>query len=314
MNKRIALYWHDDCLLHEPGSHHPENPGRLRAVTDSLHASGMKDRLDWLQAPLGRDEQIVLAHEAGLLAAVKETAPESGLAAMDADTVMSPGSLNAAFRAVGAACAGIDELMSGTTTDVFCLTRPPGHHATPDHAMGFCIFNHMAIAALYAQKKFGLARVAIVDFDVHHGNGTQDIMKGLSGQLYASSHQSPHYPGTGSVRENIEHNIYNLPLEAGTTHDEYLALFESRIMPVLEDFQPELLLVSAGFDAHRLDPLGGLEFTEATYFRLGQRLAGLAEKFGNGRLLSTLEGGYNLGVLGQSVEAFLAGTLEPAQA
>jgi acetoin utilization deacetylase AcuC-like enzyme len=314
MNRNITLYYHEDCLGHEPGTHHPENPGRLRAVTDRLESSPMKNRLDWLAAPEGRDEQIMLAHASDLLQEVKETAPESGVAALDADTVMSPGSLDAASRAVGAACAGIDELMSGSTSNVFCLTRPPGHHATPDRSMGFCIFNHMAIAALYAQKQYGLQRVAVVDFDVHHGNGTQDILQGKAGQLYISSHQSPHYPGTGSVRENIEHNIFNLPLQAGTTHEEYLALFENRIIPVLQDFQPELLLVSAGFDAHQLDPLGGLNFTEATYFRLGQRLAGIAGIFGNGRILSTLEGGYNLSVLGQSVEAFLAGTLEPAQA
>ena len=309
MSKKIHLYHHDDCLLHEPGAYHPENPGRLRAVTSKLHDSMLGLNLEWIEAEAGNNEQVLLAHDTAMLHEVIATAPDEGHASLDGDTIMSPHSLEAAMKAVGAACGGVDALMTDRIANVFCLTRPPGHHATPDHAMGFCIFNHMAVAALYAQQRFGLERIAIVDFDVHHGNGTQDIMRGRSGQLYISSHQSPHYPGTGSVKENLGHNIFNLPLPAGTGHDEYTSLFNVRIMPELEEFKPQLLLVSAGFDAHRLDPLGGLEFTEATYFWLGQTLASVAKKHGGGKLLSVLEGGYNLDVLGQSVAAYLEGTL-----
>ena len=312
MSEQINLYFHDDCLQHDPGAYHPENPGRLAVVIEALRNSAISGAINWLEAPLGLEEQVLLAHDADLVETVKATAPDSGRAALDPDTVMSSGSLNAALRAVGAVCKGVDDLLAGSGKQVFCLTRPPGHHATPQHSMGFCIFNQLAIGAMYARSNFNLARVAIIDFDVHHGNGTQDILQGQPGLLYVSSHQSPHYPGTGSTAENIPGNIFNLPLRAGTGHAEYLQRFEAEILPVVEEFSPQLLLVSAGFDAHQADPLGGLYFTEATYQWLGQQLQDLANRHSEGRLLSVLEGGYNLEVLGDSVTAYLRGIVASA--
>ena len=308
----IEFFTHDDCLQHDPGKGHPENPQRLTGILNALGASEVNQSITLAEAPLGNDEQILLAHKTHHLDKVRATAPESGEAALDADTRMSPGSLNAALRAVGAACQGVDNLMAKSTDNVFCATRPPGHHATPDHAMGFCLFNHIAIAALYAQETYALDRVAIVDFDVHHGNGTQDIMTGRSGMFYISTHQSPLYPGTGFAAENLNHNIFNVPLQGGTGHDTYLAIFQEEVSSALDAFQPQLLLVSAGFDAHAQDPLAGLAFTDETYHWLGSTLKAVADKHCDGKLLSVLEGGYNLEVLPGSLMAYLAGTLQPA--
>jgi len=305
----IHLYHHNDCLAHDPGQTHPENPGRLSVTMAALRAAPCHAQLEYLAAPPGTDDQILLAHTATHLHYVKHTAPQEGRHPLDADTVMSPGSLNAALRAVGAACAGVDALIEGATHHAFSLTRPPGHHATPSRAMGFCIFNQVAIAALYAMHKHGLQRVAIVDFDVHHGNGTQDILQGRTGMLYVSTHQSPLYPGTGTPEENRPGNIHNVPLHAGTGDRDYQEIFNAEVLPELNGFKPQLLLVSAGFDAHRLDPLAGIALTEATYAWLGQQLRKVADGHAQGRLLSVLEGGYNLDVLGQSVAAYLQGTL-----
>jgi acetoin utilization deacetylase AcuC-like enzyme len=194
---------------------------------------------------------------------------------------------------------------------VFCLTRPPGHHATPDRSMGFCLFNQVGIAALHAQRQHGVQRVAVVDFDVHHGNGTQDIFEGRENLLYISTHQSPHYPGTGSRQENLARNIHNVPLRSGTDHESYLRVFEDEVLPQLNAFRPDILLVSAGFDAHVADPLGGLALTETTYHWLGKKLKEVADRHCEGRLLSVLEGGYNLDVLGDSIAAYCHGTLNP---
>ncbi len=305
----IQFYTHDDCLDHNPGAGHPENPQRLSRILNGLAESSVNQSLTLAEAPLGVDDQVLLAHDAAHLDNVKATAPAEGEAALDADTRMSPGSLNAALRAVGAACEGVDLLMSGKTNDVFCATRPPGHHATPHHAMGFCLFNQVAIAAIHANQQFGLDRVIIMDFDVHHGNGTQDIVKGREGIFFISSHQSPLYPGTGNESENIEHNIMNIPLHGGIGHDMYLATFEEKVIPAIEEYQPQLLLVSAGFDAHAQDPLAGLAFTDETYQWLGAILKGLANTHCNGNMLSVLEGGYNLDVLPGSVFAYLEGVL-----
>jgi acetoin utilization deacetylase AcuC-like enzyme len=305
----IHLYHHNDCLAHDPGPTHPENPGRLSVTMAALRAAPCHAHLEYLAAPLGTDEQILLAHTAAHMQHVTRAVPQQGRHPLDADTMMSPGSMNAALRAVGAACAGVDALVAGATSHAFCLTRPPGHHATASRAMGFCIFNQVAIAALYAMQKHGLQRAAIVDFDVHHGNGTQDILQGRTGMLYVSTHQSPLYPGTGTLEENRPGNIHNVPLHAGTGDAEYREIFSAEVVPVLGGFKPQLLLVSAGFDAHRLDPLAGIALTEASYAWLGQQLRTLANEHAQGRLLSVLEGGYNLDVLGQSVVAYLQGTL-----
>jgi acetoin utilization deacetylase AcuC-like enzyme len=303
----IHLYQHTDCDKHNPGAMHPENAGRLHAITTALQNSHVKQQLSFADAPLGTPEQILLVHTDSHLARVQATAPLEGARALDADTVMSPGTLNAALRAVGAACQGVDDLMTGKTNRVFCLTRPPGHHATPDTAMGFCIFNQIAIAAEYALAQYKLERVAIVDFDVHHGNGTQDAFTGKSGFLYLSTHQSPLYPGTGTRAENIPGNICNIPLAAGTQDARYQEIFTAVALPELRAFKPQLLLVSAGFDAHQQDPLAGLALTENTYRWLGVSLCAFAREFCDNKILSVLEGGYNHGVLGTSVVAYLEG-------
>ncbi|MGV3590335.1 MAG: histone deacetylase family protein [Gammaproteobacteria bacterium] len=301
------IYHHDDCLAHDPGPYHAENPGRLNVIMTALRGTRFSQPLDFRAAPLGSDSQILLAHTDAHLRLVKSTAPAEGHAALDPDTVMSPGSLNAALRAVGAACAGVDDLMRNGTRHVFCATRPPGHHATPNRAMGFCLFNQVAIAALHAMQQHHLQRIAIVDFDVHHGNGTQDILIGKEGMLYVSTHQSPLYPGSGQLDENIDGNILNVPLSGGTDDRTYQQIFADEVLPALDAFKPQLLFVSAGFDAHRADPLAGIALTEATYAWLGKQLRTVADKHAVGRLLSVLEGGYNLDVLGASVAAYIAG-------
>lgn len=306
----IEFITHDDCLQHSPGAGHPENPQRLARILNALGPSEVNQALQFVDAPLGTEAQILLAHDQFHLDRIKETAPEEGEAALDADTRMSPGSLNAALRAVGAACQGVDDLMAGATETVFCATRPPGHHATPGHAMGFCLFNHVAIAALHAQSQYNLERVAIVDFDVHHGNGTQDIMTGRDGIFYISTHQSPLYPGTGFTSENLNNNILNIPLQGGTGHTTYMDIFNEEVLPALNAWRPQLLLVSAGFDAHAQDPLAGLAFTDETYQWLGKTLKSVANEHCGGKLLSVLEGGYNLDVLPGSVMAYLKGNLE----
>lgn len=301
------LYHHNDCLSHDPGQYHAESPGRLSVIMADLRNAKFAKPLEYFAAPLGTDEQILLAHTDAHLKLIKAKAPTEGRVPLDPDTLMSPGSLMAALRAVGAACQGVDDLMAGKTRHVFCATRPPGHHATPNRAMGFCIFNQVAIAACFAMQQHHLQRVAIVDFDVHHGNGTQDILLGKEGMLYISTHQSPLYPGTGQVEENRAGNILNVPLLGGTGDTTYQNIFADEIMPVLDAFKPQLLFVSAGFDAHKADPLAGIALTEKTYQWLGQQLRAVANVHAGGKLLSVLEGGYNLDVLGTSVSAYLNG-------
>ncbi len=302
-----TIYHHNDCLTHDPGAHHAENPGRLSVIMATLRSATFAEPLQYAAAPLGTDEQILLAHTEAHLRLIKTNAPTEGRRPLDPDTVMSAGSLNAALRAVGGSCLAVDDLMQNKTRHAFCAMRPPGHHATPNRAMGFCIFNHIAIAALYAMKHHQLQRVAIVDFDVHHGNGTQDILNGKPGLLYISTHQSPLYPGTGSEAENRTGNIHNVPLLGGTGDNTYQQIFADDVLPELEAFKPQLLLVSAGFDAHKADPLAGIALTEKTYEWLGRQLRAVADVHCGGKLLSVLEGGYNLDVLGPSVAAYLTG-------
>lgn len=298
INKTL-IYSHLDCLQHDPGYGHPENPKRLETILDNI--------AHYEPAPLGNEQQVLLAHTSEMLEHIKAIAPNEGLAQIDADTLMSAGSMQAALRATGAACKAIDLLIAGNIQHVFCATRPPGHHATSNQSMGFCLFNHIAIAALYAQQEYDLARIAIVDFDVHHGNGTQDIVKDKKGLFYISTHQSPFYPGTGSEAENIPGNILNIPLASGTGHSAYQLIFSEQVIPALRDFKPQLLLVSAGFDAHHKDPLASFDFSELTYQWLGQRLAAIAEEYCQSRMLSVLEGGYNLEALSTSIQAYLNG-------
>lgn len=301
----LRIYSHPDCLQHDTGPGHPECSARLQGILDKLAA--LQAFASHFDAPLGSNAQTLLAHTPEYLQALEAAVPASGRTALDADTLMSPLSLQAARYGVGAACQGVDDLLSDRCRTVFCATRPPGHHATMASAMGFCLLNHVAIAALHARNSHGLERVAIVDFDVHHGNGSQDILAGKPGVLYISTHQSPLYPGSGSEAENIADNILNIPLAAGTDGEHYRAVFKTEVLPALAHFAPQLLLISAGFDAHRQDPLAGLALEESDYQWLGQQLQSVADKHCRGRLLAALEGGYNLEVLGDSVLAFLNG-------
>jgi len=303
-----TIYLHDHCLDHYPGPQHPESPGRYAAILQAVRgAAPSLPGLVLAEAPLGTREQVLLAHDEEHWRHIEAASPLSGRHSLDPDTHLSPGSREAALRGVGAACAAVDLLRECSHHHVFCLTRPPGHHATPERSMGFCVFNQIAIAALYAQRHCGVRRIAIVDFDVHHGNGTQDIVLGRPDLLYLSTHQFPHYPGTGGRHENRAGNIHNIPLPAGTDDSTFRTLFKAEALPQLEAFAPDLLLVSAGFDAHTQDPLASLRFTDATYGWLGEQLAAVALRHCQGRLLSTLEGGYNLDVLGRSVVAYVAG-------
>lgn len=305
----LAIYHHDDCLQHNPGPGHVESPDRLRAVHNAMISSHLADELSFVDAPLGQDTHILLAHTEDHLAYISNMSLDTGFAAIDGDTIMSTGSMQAARRATGATCQATEDVLAGKCDSAFCATRPPGHHATRGRAMGFCLFNHIAIAALHARRNLGLSRVALVDFDVHHGNGSQDILLGQDGILFISTHQSPLYPGSGDVDENVPGNILNVPFAAGTDGDSYRPVFEQQVLSALDAFRPELILVSAGFDAHRHDPLASMALQEEDYQWLGNKLKGVARQHCEGRIVATLEGGYNLEVLGASVVAFLDGLL-----
>ncbi len=303
----IAIYSHPDCLKHDTGSMHPENAGRLSAILKALKNCNYKDQLEFIDAPLGTDDNILLAHTQDYLNEIKNSAPVSGSIYLDGgDTVMSAGSLDAAYRAVGASCAVVDLIFSSDYTSAFCAVRPPGHHAERNRAMGFCLFNNIAIAALYALKHKNLQHVAIVDFDVHHGNGTQNIVWQDKRILYISTHQSPFYPGTGKEDEHGSvGNIVNVELLAGTNGKAYREAFSQKVLPKLESFKPELLLVSAGFDGHKDDPLAEMNLTEEDYHWIGMQLSNFAQNFCNGNIISLLEGGYNHEALAASVVAYL---------
>jgi acetoin utilization deacetylase AcuC-like enzyme len=295
-------YTHPSFLQHDTGLGHPECPDRLEAIERALSRpefSALARRL----APMGTPEQIRLVHPEQHIERVFKAIPALGFGHLDADTVVSPDSGSAALHAVGAACAAVDAVFAREAGNAFCAVRPPGHHAEPNAAMGFCLFNNAAIAAEHARKHHGIERVAIVDFDVHHGNGTQAAFEKNPDVLYASTHQAPWYPGTGRLAETGVGNIFNAPLPAGSGSREFRAAMADRILPAVDRFGPELVLVSAGFDAHRDDPLADLNLDEEDYGWITGELAGLAAKHAEGRLVSVLEGGYNLAALGNSVAA-----------
>ena len=296
------LVTHPDCIAHDPGHGHPEAPARLSAVLAALKEPEFAG-LVRLKAPLGYDADIARIHGPAFAPSVMARVPQQGHAALDADTILSPGSGKAAMRAVGAVTAALDAVIAGKAKNAFCAIRPPGHHAEPDRAMGFCLFNSIAVAARRAQMVHGVSRVAIVDFDVHHGNGTQAVAEQDPGLFFASSHQYPLYPGTGSADEIGAGNIVNVPLRSGTEGGCFRRAFEARILPALDAFAPELRLVSAGFDAHRADPLAGLELEEEDFAWVTQRLTEAAARHAQGRLISVLEGGYNLRALAGSAAA-----------
>ncbi|WP_321389153.1 histone deacetylase family protein [Emcibacter sp.] len=304
-----GLFFHIDCLSHETPAGHPECVDRLNVILSALEA----DRFSALKrydAPLAGRDKLELVHTSDYIDHVFDLDPDGGMAMLDPDTHMSPGSLTAALRAVGAACDAVDRVMAGEIENAFCAVRPPGHHAEPDQAMGFCLFNTVAIAALYARKNHFQHRVAIVDFDVHHGNGTQTVATKNKGLFYASSHQSPLYPGTGHVQDNGAGVIVNAPLAAGSGSKAFRHAYEERVFPALREFKPDFLFVSAGFDGHALDPLADLMLTEDDYHWVTRELKEIAREYCHGRLVSCLEGGYNLSVLGESAAAHVAALME----
>lgn len=289
------IYTHAACLEHRPGPHHPESPQRLEAVLAALKTPEFS-RAVWRDAPVGTYDQVLRVHTPEYVREVQDLSPAQGYQMLDGgDTIMSPGTLEAVMRCVGAACAGVDDVVSGAADNVFCATRPCGHHAEAGHAMGFCVFNQAAIAALHARAVHGIRRVAVVDFDVHHGNGTQNSFYEDPELFYGSCHQSNFYPGTGLRQETgVAGNIVNVPFPRGTGSTAFRAAMTDHLLPALREFEPELLIISAGFDAHELDPLGGLQFTDEDYLWITRELMRVADQTASGRVVSVLEGGYSL--------------------
>jgi len=296
------LYTHPACLAHDPGRHHPESPARLRAVLAALEErefAGLERR----EAPEAAREDLLRVHPRRHVEGVLGAVPQTGHVGIDADTVLSPASGEAALRAAGAVVAAVDAVVRREADNAFCAVRPPGHHAEPRRAMGFCLFNNAAIGALRAREAHGLARVAVVDFDVHHGNGTQAAFEADGSLFYASTHQYPLYPGTGAASETGVGNIVNVPLRPMAGSNQFRLGLTQRILPALDAFRPELVLVSAGFDAHRSDPLAQLMLDEADYTWVTEKLLEIAYRHAEGRLVATLEGGYDLPALAASAAA-----------
>ena len=291
---------HPSYLDHDTGPGHPERPDRIRALEKVL-SHELFDGLKREEAPEGDDEAIARVHPAAYIESIREAAPDNGLIYIDGDTLMSPGTLRALLHGVGAALRATDAVMSGEVANAFCGVRPPGHHAEPNRAMGFCFFNNVAIAAEHARAKHGAERVAVVDFDVHHGNGTQAAFWSNRHLFYASTHQMPLYPGTGHQSETgVAGNIVNAPLRSGDGGQQFREAFRSRILPELTNFSPDLLIISAGFDAHRDDPLASLELVEDDFSWATYKLAEIAAKHAGGRVVSVLEGGYDLSAMARS--------------
>jgi acetoin utilization deacetylase AcuC-like enzyme len=294
------LLTHPVCLEHDPPLGHPERPDRLKAINAVLNHEVFAP-LAREEAPLGRRDDVLRAHEEHYVEMIEKSSPEEGREPLDADTWMDPKSLEAAYACVGAGTRGVDAVMGGEFDNVFCAVRPPGHHAERKRAMGFCLFNSAAIAALYTRAHHGAERIAVIDFDVHHGNGTQNIFWSDRDLFYGSTHQMPLYPGTGAPSETGVGNICNAPLRPGDGGAAFRDQMRGRILPALKDFHPDLVIVSAGFDAHRDDPLGGLELDEADFAWATLHLMEAADRHCGGRLVSLLEGGYDLKGLAGSV-------------
>ena len=299
----ISIISHKECALHEMGAHHPESPARLSAIEDQLLSCGLDLVLQHHDAPLATREQLCRVHDADYVEHIFLKAPEEGQAWLDPDTSMNPHTLSAALRAAGAAVLAVDLVMSGKTSAAFCNVRPPGHHAEHNKAMGFCFFNNIAVGAAHALQAHQLKRVAIVDFDVHHGNGTEDIFRNVTEVLFCSTFQHPFYPDTGSYIES-EH-LVTIPLPAGTDSLAFHDAVESHWLPKLEAFQPELIFISAGFDAHIEDDMAGLRLLDQDFSWVTSEVKNIADKYSKGRIVSTLEGGYALPALARSVAAHI---------
>ena len=298
------LYTHPDCLEHNPGSFHPESPARLQAVLAALEGPDF-DRLERREAPEAALEDIARVHPRSLVERLLAAVPQAGHVGIDADTILSPASGRAALRAAGAVAAAVDAVIAGEADNAFCAVRPPGHHAEPGRPMGFCLFNNIAVGALRAREVHGLERVAVVDFDVHHGNGTQARFVDDPNLFYASTHQFPLYPGTGAATETGVGNIVNVPLRPMAGSRDFRLGIGREVLPALEAFRPEILLISAGFDAHRSDPLAQLLLDESDYTWVTEQMLQIAHTHAGGRVVSALEGGYDLPALGASVAAHI---------
>jgi len=311
---KTGFVYHQDYLQHDMGVGHPESPDRLRAIMARLAASGVLARVTRIEPAAAPDDAIAQVHAPSYLAQLKTLAPAEGRASLDPDTSMSPGSLRAAYLAAGGVMAAADAIMAETVDNAFCAVRPPGHHAERDRAMGFCLFNNVAIATRHLQRRHGVQRVLIVDWDVHHGNGTQHMFYDDPSVLFFSTHQYPYYPGTGRATEQGEGEgsglTVNVPMSPGQGDEDYREVFETVLAPAADTFKPQCVVISAGFDAHRDDPLAGMALTEDGYAALSRIVLDIARRHCRGRVLSCLEGGYNLNALSASVERHLLALLE----
>ncbi|WP_116132792.1 histone deacetylase family protein [Tropicimonas sp. IMCC34043] len=305
-----ALFTHAECLRHVTPEGHPERVDRLQAILLAMTRPEF-DALEWREAPQAARSELLRVHPAAYVASIEAAIPEHGWTSLDADTFVTTGSLDAALRSAGGVVAAVDAVMAGEVGNAFCATRPPGHHAEKSRAMGFCLFGNIAIGAMRALDHHGLSRVAIVDFDVHHGNGTQDLLWNEKRVLFASTHEMPLFPGTGAAHETGScGNIMNVPLAPHTGSVEFRRAMQQQILPALEDFAPELLLISAGFDAHKDDPLAQLELETEDFAWITHELCDLAARHCGGRVVSTLEGGYDLQALAAGVAAHVRVLME----
>ncbi len=309
--QKIGLIYHEDYLKHDTGAGHPERKERLIAIVEHLKKSDLDKKIEWITPQIKSDVEkwILKVHTPEHLKFVKSSI-SMGVRLLDfGDTYISADSFDVALLAVSGVIEGVDKIFSEDLKKIFCALRPPGHHAESRRVMGFCLFNNVAVATRYAQQVYGVGKVVIIDWDVHHGNGTQEIFYDDPSVFYVSLHQYPFYPGTGSRDEKGIGKGYgftlNFPMPAGSDDEDYLKVFGEEIVPAIEKFQPELIIISAGFDAHRDDPLAGMNLTEEAFAKMSELTNMIAEKFSEGRILSVLEGGYNLGALARSVEAHL---------
>jgi acetoin utilization deacetylase AcuC-like enzyme len=298
-----AYLTHPDCLKHSMGDWHPESPLRLRAINDRLHAAHLFDHLAHHESPLVHRSQLLRVHDAAYVDFIEDASPYEGFHALDPDTGMNPHTLAAAYRAAGGAVMAVDLVMRGEVSNAFVACRPPGHHATRNQAMGFCLFNNVAVAVAHALAAHGLERVAIVDFDVHHGNGTEDIFRDDPRVMLCSTFQHPFYPFRGA--DTVSEHIVNVPLPAGTAGSAYREAFSAQILPRLEAFRPQMLFCSAGFDGHREDDMAQFGLVEADYVWITRQVMEVAARHAERRIVSVLEGGYDLSALGRSVAAHI---------
>jgi acetoin utilization deacetylase AcuC-like enzyme len=315
MTSKTGFVYHEHFLDHDTGYGHPERPDRLRSIVSHLKETGLWNNLQHLMINPAAEEHILNVHTKRHVTYVKQ-ACEQGIEVLDqGDTRVCKDSFEVALLAAGGVLAGVDAVLSGVLKNVFCAIRPPGHHAESNTVMGFCLFNNVAVAARYAQEKYGVGKVLILDWDVHHGNGTQEIFYSDPSVLYISTHQYPFYPGTGSKEENGEGEgkgyTLNIPMRAGSGEKEYLEAFQKEIIPAIERYRPELIVISAGFDSHKDDPLANINLTEESFAKMTTIVMELAEKYCSGKIVSVLEGGYNLQALARSVKEHVNKLLQP---